>query len=96
MSSATGQLTTPETGVLCDQYICVDKSGVSVELTRKHIGDNAAQAIKSQGEFDVTEFTFANGVYCDVKVKLCYKNRYFDAEGKRSPVERISTAWLFD
>lgn len=88
-------LTAPEKGVLCDTYICADQSGVSVDLTRKHLGEAAAQAILSQGEFDVTEFTFATGVFCDTKEKACHVDRYFDANGQRSALDAKHTALLF-
>jgi hypothetical protein len=32
-------------------------------------------------EFDPTEFTFANGIFCDVKERLCLEDRYDGANG---------------
>ena len=86
---------TPSKGVLCDQYICADKNGVSIDLTKKHLGDTVANAVSSQGSFDVTEFTFANGIFCDIKEKACHINRYFNADGTRSAVDPSYTAQLF-
>jgi hypothetical protein len=78
------ELLSPAPGVLCDSYICADDNGVSQKLTEKYLGRKAAQAAFSQGSFDVTEFTFANGIFCDVKERLCRANRYYGANGKRS------------
>jgi len=88
-------LTMPEEGVLCDQYICADRNGISQDLTRKYLGEKAAEALLAQGEFDMTQFTFANGVFCDTKESACYLDRYFDADGKRSAIDAERTAQLF-
>ena len=77
-------LRSPERGVLCDRYVCANSTGVSRELTEKHLGKTAATKLFSQGDFDGTEFTFANGIFCDVKEQLCRQDRYYDANGKRS------------
>ena len=94
-SSAKSALSNPETGVVCDKFICADKDGVSIDLTKKHLGEAAAKAVQSQGEFDVTEFTYANGVFCDTNAQACYVDRYFDADGKHSAVDADITAQLF-
>ncbi|WP_309300358.1 YcgJ family protein [Yokenella regensburgei] len=50
----------------------------------------------AQGAFDCTAFTFANGVYCDTKEKVCRKDRYFGADGKLSgAIDKKTTALLF-
>ncbi|WP_264372104.1 YcgJ family protein [Aeromonas schubertii] len=69
---------------MCDRYVCADAKGLSEALTRRHMGDKAADKIFSQGEFDLTEFTFSNGIFCDVKERLCREDRYFGEDGKRS------------
>jgi len=74
----------PAPGVLCDPYLCANDQGISRELTARHLGEKAAARLFSQGEFDRTEFTLANGVFCDTKERLCRKDRYFGADGKRS------------
>jgi hypothetical protein len=71
-------------GVLCDRYMCADDKGVSPSLTQRYLGKAAAAKLVSQGGFSPTEFTFANGVFCDVKERVCRTDRYFDAKGKRS------------
>ncbi|EPD3464383.1 YcgJ family protein [Escherichia coli] len=38
---------------------------------------------------------FSNGVFCDTGEKRCYTNRYFDKDGKRSPVAETETRLLF-
>lgn len=80
-------LRSPAPGVLCDRYLCANgKEGVSHELTEKHLGKKAAIKLYSQGDFDPTEFTFANGIFCDVKERLCRQDRYYGADGKRTGV----------
>ena len=58
-------------------YICVNSDGISPELTRKYLGEKAAENLQSVQGYDPSEFTFANGVFCDVKEKLCRDDRYF-------------------
>ena len=77
-------LRSPERGVLCDQYGCANSTGVSRGLTEKYLGKSAATKLFSQGDFDLTEFTFSNGIFCDVKERLCRQDRYYGAGGKRS------------
>lgn len=90
-------LQSPAPGVLCDRYLCVNSTdGVSRELTEKHLGKKAANKLYSQGKFDSTEFTFANGIFCDVKERLCREDRYYGADGKRSgAVSKKYTKLLF-
>jgi hypothetical protein len=85
----------PETGVLCDQYVCANDNGISRELTQRHLGEEAANRVFSQGEFDLSKFTFANGIFCDVQERLCRVDRYFDAQGQRSAVSQKYTDLLF-
>ncbi|CAB3801636.1 hypothetical protein LMG28688_05398 [Paraburkholderia caffeinitolerans] len=77
-------LRSPERGVLCDRYFCADDQGISRALTEKYLGQRAARKVFSQGDFDLTEFTFANGIFCDVKERLCRQDRYYGADGRRS------------
>jgi hypothetical protein len=89
-------LRSPAPGVLCDRYLCADEKGVSQGLTKKYLGERAATRLFSQGEFDVKQFTFSNGVFCDVTDRLCRENRYFGTDGKRSgAVSKKYTAILF-
>ena len=97
VSAHAGQpatLRSPEAGVLCDRYMCANDKGVSRSLTEKYLGKKAATRVFSQGDFDPTEFTFANGIFCDVKERLCRKDRYFE-NGQRSAVSRKYTHLLF-
>src|SRR5690349_8036292 len=68
-------------GVLCDRYMCANEKGISRQLTEKYLGTKAATKLLSQGDFSLTEFTFANGVFCDVMARLCRENRYYGADG---------------
>ncbi|CAJ9632701.1 prophage protein [Burkholderia pseudomallei] len=86
----------PAAGVLCDRYVCADDQGISRVLTERYLGKRVAAKAFSQGDFDPTEFTFANGVFCDVKERLCRDDRYYGADGKRSgAVSRRYTELLF-
>lgn len=92
--AATVRLRAP--GVLCDQYLCANDKGISRQLTEKYVGKQAATKLFSQGDFSLTEFTFANGVFCDVKARLCRENRYYGTDGKHSgAVSKKYTALLF-
>lgn len=95
-TKAKQTLQSPASGVVCDKYICADTSGVSELLTEKYLGKKRSQHLISQGEFDHSEFTFANGIFCDVKEKLCRKDRYYGVDGKRSgAVDKETTRMLF-
>lgn len=78
------QLKSPQSGVLCDRYVCADSSGISRELTEEYLGKAVADRVFGQGDFDRTQFTFANGIFCDVKERLCREDRYYGADGKHS------------
>ncbi|EQB5341043.1 YcgJ family protein [Escherichia coli] len=91
-----GGLQSPACGVVCDPYICVNSDGISPELTRKYLGEKVAEYLQSLQGYDPSEFTFANGVFCDVKEKLCRDDRYFGVDGKRSgKINQITTKMLF-
>ncbi|MBA7749380.1 YcgJ family protein [Escherichia coli] len=91
-----GGLQSPACGVVCDPYICVNSDGISPELTRKYLGEKAAENLQSLRGYDPSEFTFANGVFCDVKEKLCRDDRYFGVDGKRSgKINQTTTKMLF-
>ncbi|TCM70753.1 Fels-1 prophage protein [Acinetobacter calcoaceticus] len=85
----------PERNVLCDQYICADSQGISKVLTEKYLGEGQADQVFSKGSFDTTQFTFDNGVFCDSKAQMCYVDRYFDSDGKRSQKAMDYTKALF-
>ena len=89
-------LRSPAPNVLCDRYVCANDRGISRALTARYLGSRAAARAFSQGGFDPTEFTFANGVFCDVKVRLCRQDRYFGTDGQRSgAVSKRYTRLLF-
>lgn len=91
-----GGLQSPACGVVCDPYICVSSDGISPELTRKYLGEKAAENLQSLQGYDPSEFTFSNGVFCDVKEKLCRDDRYFGVDGKRSgKINQTTTKMLF-
>jgi hypothetical protein len=85
----------PADGVLCDHFMCADAQGISRPLTVKYLGASVAEQLFSQGEVDLTAFTYANGVFCDVKERRCHKDRFFTTDGQRSPVSDKYTHLLF-
>ncbi|OTG82837.1 hypothetical protein B9T27_06075 [Acinetobacter sp. ANC 4648] len=88
-------LKNPEKKVLCDKYICANSEGVSKELTIKYLGQKQADRIFSQGEFDKTQFTFENGIFCDTNTKTCHVDRYYNERGKHSAIAPKYTSALF-
>lgn len=74
----------PAAGVICDMYFCADSGGVSDALTTTYLGKEKAKQLAAQGKFNRSAFTFANGAYCDVKAKVCRKDRYFGDDGQPS------------
>ncbi|OVZ79002.1 YcgJ family protein [Yersinia kristensenii] len=95
-AAETNSLSTPAPGVICDSYLCVDVDGVSNILTTKYLGAKKGKQLAAQDEFDRTAFTFTNGVHCDIKEKVCRKNRYFDADGNPSgAIDGTTTQLLF-
>ena len=74
----------------------VDSDGISPELTRKYLGEKAADNLQSVEGYDPSQFTFSNGVFCDVKEKLCRDDRYFGMDGQRSgKINQTTTKMLF-
>ncbi len=89
-------LSTPASGVVCDNYFCADAAGISDVLTTQYLGAKKGKQLAVQGEFDRTAFTFANGIYCDTKEKVCRKDCYFGADGKPSgAIDKTTTQLLF-
>ncbi|NRE31733.1 hypothetical protein E5U26_13835 [Burkholderia pseudomallei] len=88
----------PVPGVLCDRYVCANDKGISRELTEKYLGKKAAaNKMFTSSDLDLTEFTFANGIFCDVKERLCREDRYYGANGKRTgAVSEKYTKLLFN
>ncbi|MCY1181970.1 Fels-1 Prophage Protein-like protein [compost metagenome] len=78
-------LKTPVSGVLCDRYVCANDKGISRALTEKYLGKKAAATdVFTSSDVDLSEFTFANGIFCDVKERLCREDRYYGANGQRT------------
>lgn len=97
MAAEHKKLTSPASGVVCDIYFCADAKGISDALTTRFLGNTRGEKLKAQGMFDRTAFTFANGIYCDVKEKVCRKDRYFGTDGKPSgAIEKNTTRLLFE
>ncbi|VVP43724.1 YcgJ family protein [Pseudomonas fluorescens] len=90
-------LRSPEPGVLCDQYICANDKGLSRELMKKYLDYNTAAKDLPMDDLGLTSFTFANGIFCDVKERLCREDRYYGADGERSgAVNKKYSGLLFD
>ncbi|WP_158523383.1 YcgJ family protein [Serratia marcescens] len=83
-------------GVVCDAYVCADAQGLSTALTARYLGKKQSRQLDALGEFDRSSFTFANGVYCDSKEKVCHKDRYYGANGRPlGDVDDVTTRQLF-
>ncbi|WP_317986748.1 YcgJ family protein [Comamonas odontotermitis] len=91
------KIQSPAPGVLCDRYVCANDKGISRDLTEKYLGKKAAaNEVLTSSDVDLTEFTFANGLFCDVKERLCREDRYYSANGQRSgAVSKKYTKLLF-
>ncbi|MDQ8935850.1 YcgJ family protein [Acinetobacter rudis] len=94
VTQSKSTLRSPKSGVLCDEYICADRNGVSKSLTGNYLDQTRAKNISVKGT-DATQFSYSDGTFCDAKVKLCYVDRYFDSKGNRSAVNREATRALF-
>lgn len=94
-ASAGEALTSPAQGVLCDRSICADAKGISFELTFRYLGKAAGDKLMKAGRIDTSQFTFANGLFCDAKERVCRKDRFFKLDGTRSDVVPEYSKLLF-
>ncbi len=82
-------------GVVCDPYICVSSDGISQfnkEISRRK---KAAENLQSLQGYDPSEFTFSNGVFCDVKENYVVMIVIL-VDGKRSgKINQTTTKMLF-
>jgi len=91
-----GDLYSPRPGVLCDHFFCANPDGISYSLTLQFLGKKAATRLHDEGNFDMTAFTFENGIFCDTGEKRCRDNRYYDQQGHHSgKVNATDTKRLF-
>lgn len=71
-----GTITRPARGVICDRpaMTCFDNRGASVDLTRRHLGNNAAQRLSARlsGRPPAPEFELSNGAVCNVGGRTCW------------------------
>ncbi|WP_322862384.1 YcgJ family protein [Aeromonas allosaccharophila] len=83
LAQAAPAIFSPESGVLCDKKagFCADSQGISMGLTRIHLGDKAkAKLVKTFGSIDGVDmgsYTLSNNVHCESSEKQCYQDRYF-------------------
>lgn len=82
-----GDVYSPKPGVVCDKkaQLCADASGISLALTKEHLGAKAEAVmqgrIKDAGgpaNYDLTWFGFSNGVDCKTKQKVCHVSKHSD------------------
>ncbi len=82
-----GAVFSPSPGVVCDKkaQFCADEQGISLGFTRSYLGQKAEGAmmarIKSGGGsagYDLTWFTFSNGVDCKIKDRVCHVGKHSD------------------
>ncbi|MEX1323999.1 MAG: hypothetical protein AB1Z21_07390, partial [Synechococcaceae cyanobacterium] len=73
-----GGISRPAPGVVCDRsaMTCFNRRGPSVDLTRQHLGNSAAQRLSASlsGRPPAREFRLSNGVVCSVPEQTCWTN----------------------
>ena len=96
LSGQSNPLKSPEKGVLCDQYFCADRHGISGGLTTKYLGAAVTQAMMVHSTFNPKSFIFSNGIACEIEEQRCYEAQYRDTQrGKRNRVSLAYTTLLF-
>ncbi|MEL4073332.1 YcgJ family protein [Ochrobactrum sp. GPK 3] len=95
LSAQKERVFSPVQGVLCDQYFCANKHGISNGLTARYLGQKAADKLIAMGNFDRASFTFSNGVFCETKDRRCYQDRYFRSAERRGLASNRYTRLLF-
>jgi hypothetical protein len=77
---ATGQLSAPAPGVLCDASgpVCYDAQGPSIGHTQTYFGRMAADRLTRElaGRPPVQEFRLSTGALCDGRARLCWSDGY--------------------
>jgi hypothetical protein len=92
--SASGAISTRESGLVCDaaEQLCYDRNGLSLPATAQNFGrfgEDKARRLLRQGERGRT-FLLSNGVACDVTVRTCWDDGW-----KRRNVSNAMTRHLF-
>lgn len=97
LAKSPAKVQSPAPGVICDRYVCANDKGISRELTQKYLGKKAAaNEVFTSRHVDPSEFTLANGIFCDVKERLCREDRYYGENGQRAgAVSKKYTKMLF-
>ncbi|MFO8239345.1 MAG: YcgJ family protein [Prochlorococcaceae cyanobacterium] len=97
MAQAQAPLTTlssPGPGVICDHSTssCYDRNGISLPLTRQHLGSWAEWRLARQlaGRPLAPEFQLSDGSLCDLRSQTCWSDGY-----GRSQVARELSEGLF-
>ena len=88
-----GGISRPAPGVVCDRaaMTCFNGSGPSLDLTRRHLGNSAAQRLSASlsGRPPAREFRLSNGVVCSVGESTCWTS------SSRNRVDQELTRDLF-
>ena len=68
----------PDRGVVCDRKagLCADSYGISMGLTKQYLGQAAEDKLMRYKDHDNTRFDMSNGVFCNSKVRTCYKSKF--------------------
>ncbi len=72
----------PRHGVICDKKsnFCVDKHGISFDLTKEYLGQKAVERFKKMIEgienMDMKTYTLSNGLSCESNKKICKKSKW--------------------
>ena len=77
-AQAQGGITTPASGVLCDQAgpTCYDRQGPSIGLTQTYFGSIAANRLTTElrNRPPTNEFRLSNGAMCDLRAATCWSD----------------------
>jgi hypothetical protein len=80
-----GAVFSPEPGVICDRkaQFCADAQGISLGLTRAHLGPQAEETMLARireaggpANYDLTWFGLSNGVDCKTRDKVCHTGKH--------------------
>jgi hypothetical protein len=83
-------LSSPAPGVVCDRNTssCYDRNGLSLPLTRQHLGAWAEWRLARRlaGQPQVPQFQLSDGSLCDLRSQLCWRDGY----GRRQVAQELS------
>lgn len=90
VARANTTISSPAPGVICDAVsrTCYDANGISLPLTRQHMGSWAEWRLARQlaGQPLPTEFRLSDGSVCELRSRSCWSEQ----NGRRRPASQLS------